>query len=167
MCNTYQDEARTIIKGLRKIRDIKASITGLDAKDQDDVVAAMLMCYKQRFACSFRPKKHLHREVFLVTPEAGKTVGEHIVPIDTAWVYAATLDIECSKTIDKLAAYICDHVGVKVHITNQQAAIVNCSKQNYKHAKNRMPEGWKPGQCPSVRYACLGSSVVQQLQSQL
>lgn len=169
--NTYIDEATTIINGLIKTNEVREHAKRIfpnSVKDQERLASAWLMSLKQSFACSFRPKNHLHREVFLVKPKKGATTAEHIVPIDTAWALGETLlSLNDPKAIEKLAEYLERYVGVKVHITNVQAATVNCSKANYKHAKNRMPETWRLGQCPSVRYACLGSKVLAQLQAML
>jgi hypothetical protein len=162
---TYISEAEKIFNDLDLIKR-QEKLLALDPSNTDLVkmIKFFKQASKQSFSCSLRPKEHLHSVIFLITDNhKGKPVGEHVVPIDTAWSYAETI-IKSPDRVKKLANYLEDYVFIKAYISTEDNDLIN---KNYPGAKNKMPVGWKHGDCPFTRYDCLGEDKVKSAKEQL
>lgn len=161
----------TELRNLDKLRD-KIEKTKVDpdfAKFLRATIKAKLAYAKQCFSCTLRKQGDAHRDLFLV-PHTTKTAlmkKEHLTPIDTAWAYAFTLDYNNEKDQIKLAKYLAEYIYVRVFISVDDNDVVNSATLNYRGAANKMPAGWKPGDCRFVRYMCLGDAKVNELKRQL
>ena len=166
--------AKKIFKELKNLdRCRKTLLTSEHDSDFTVYVASMIkakLAYaKQCFSCTLRKQEDAHRDLFLVPADTDTKLmkKEHLTPIDTAWTFAATLDYNSESDLHLLAEYLKEYIYVRVFLSLEDNETVNSPKLNYPGATNKMPKGWKPGDCRFVRYKCLGKTKVDLLKKQL
>jgi len=162
----YLDVASTIFYELRRIRRFNEDVRAMKSRDRpcDELfLASNIVAIKQRVNSGIRPKKHLHKQLSLVDVPSPGCVWEHITPIDVAWAYAQTLDLDSEDDLKKLAKILEDYIFVVVHVTAADNALIN---SYYKNSKNEMPPGWKFGDCRFERYKCLEQHKIDSLKKQ-
>ncbi len=163
---SYVDVASTIFSELKRIKRFSEDVRNMASRDREcdeQFLVSALTAVKQRVNSGIRPKKHLHKQLSLVDKPHPGSVWEHITPIDTAWAYAQTLDLDSEDDLQKLAKILEDYIMVVVHVTADDNLLIN---SHYKNSKNEMPPGWQFGDCRFERYKCLAPEKIEDLKLQ-
>lgn len=163
----YLDVAGMMFHELRQIKRFTEDVRAMDSRDRpadELIIARMLTSVKQRCNTPIRNKIHLHRDLYVDKVKTAINIWEHITPIDIAWSYAQTLDLDSEEDLKKLAEILREYIFVRALVSPSDNALIN---SYYTNSKNEMPKGWKFGDCRFERYKCLGEEVVNDLKAQM